>query len=385
MTENIFQILLVEDNPGDARLILQMVKEFESIHAELQRKATLQEVMELQDLKKWDVILLDLSLPDAFGINLLKSVQQKFKNIPIIVLTGMNDSEMVKNMVGEGVQDYLLKSGTDRVLLERAILYSIWRNKYNDQRIEMEATLREKKKLEELNTSLNKALLKLELSNKQLEEFAYVATHNLRAPMVNLVSLVEMYHPQENSNSIFEKIKFTSTTLNNILNDLIDIVVLNKPPIDTKTIIFNDLLEAVEKSIENQIISSGAMICCDFSEAPSITYPYSRLKSIVLNLLINSIKYKSPDRKCEIKIETKKKEDFICLTVTDNGIGIDMKKHGDKLFRAFKQLHKDDKGKGLGLYIIKSQVEILGGKVNVESELGKGSTFTIWMKDKPEV
>jgi signal transduction histidine kinase len=385
MIENIFQILLVEDNPGDARLILQMVKEFESIKAELHRKSTLQEVMELTDLKKWDVILLDLSLPDAFGINLLKSVQQKFKDIPIIVLTGMNDSEMIKNMVGEGVQDYLLKSSTDTVLLERAILYSIWRNKYNDQRIEMEATLREKKKLEELNTSLNKALLKLELSNKQLEEFAYVATHNLRAPMVNLVSLVEMYHPSENGNGVFEKIKYTSNNLNNILSDLIDIVVLNKPAMDTKLISFDEVLDSIEKNMAPQIASTGAVICRDFIEAPSITYPYSRLKSIVLNLVINAIKYRAPDRKCEITVQSKKQDNFICLSVSDNGIGIDMKKHGDKLFRAFKKLHKDDSGKGLGLYIIKSQVEILGGKVNVESELGKGSTFNVFMKDNPEV
>jgi signal transduction histidine kinase len=374
----------VEDNPGDALLMKEMAKDFETIRPDIHHVASLKAVKELKEMD-WDIILLDLTLEDAAGMELLKEVQEKFGSTPIIIFTGMSDGEMIHKVAGEGVQDYLMKSSVDKTLLERSILYAIWRSKYFDQRVEMETALREKKNLEEINERLNKTLHQLERSNKRLEEFAYVATHNLRAPMVNLTSLVELYPQTEKDDEVFDKIRFTTDQMNSTLNDLIDIVLKNKQAGEKRKVRFEELLETVKKSIARQVEESGAEIKGDFSEVESIIYPHAHLQSVLLNLLTNAIKYREPSRKLRVEVRTYRSEQFICLSVKDNGIGIDLKKYGDKLFKAFQRLHLDKLGKGLGLYIIRSQVESLGGQVDVKSEPGKGTEFRVYLVNDPEI
>jgi signal transduction histidine kinase len=377
-------ILLVEDNPGDARLIQEMVRQFETSKVVMEHKSSLKDVEQTDATPHRDVILLDLSLPDASGMELLKKVKEKFSTIPIIILTGLNDVDMVRNAAGEGVQDYLVKSTIDATLLERAVLYATWRSKYFDQRMEMETALREKRKLQEINDRLSHTLQQLEKSKKRLEEFAYVATHNLRAPMVNLSSLVELYEASGNKDGeIFEKIHFTANQMNSTLNDLISLVLVNRPATEKSEIRFDELVKTISASISEQL--EGVSVRTDFSKAPVLVYPYSHAQSIIQNLLTNAVKYREPDRPLELEIKTFPSGEYICLSVSDNGIGIDLEKYGDKLFKAFQRLHVDGRGKGLGLYIIRSQLESLGGKVEVKSEPGKGSEFRIYFKNDPEI
>jgi signal transduction histidine kinase len=237
--------------------------------------------------------------------------------------------------------------------------------------------------LQEANEGLKNLLDKLERSNKRLEEFAYMSSHNLRAPLANLTSLVSMYGQQKKGDSVFDKINITASQLNTIVNDLTELVALDKPLEDLKNIQFEELLSIVKVILHSQIQSSGAVIISDFTWAPSITYFHSHLQSILLNLLTNAIKYRSPDRTPEIKIKTRHTADFVTLSLSDNGIGIDLDKHRNKLFGAFKRLGSDADGKGLGLYIVKRQAEQFGGKVEVNSKLGEGTEFIVYLKDNP--
>lgn len=237
--------------------------------------------------------------------------------------------------------------------------------------------------LQEANTGLKEVLERFEKSNRRLEEFAYMASHNLKAPLANLTSLVSMYGREKKNDFVFEKIHLTTNQLNTIVSDLTDLVALDTPVVDKKLIHFDELLRSIKVSIEIQLFTSDASIFSDFSNAPSITYPHSHLQSILLNLLTNALKYRSTERKPVIKIKTQKAGDFIILSVADNGIGIDLEKYKDKIFKAFKRLSHEQDGKGLGLYIVKRQVESLGGIIEAQSKSGEGTTFIVKLKDNP--
>lgn len=103
----------------------------------------------------------------------------------------------------------------------------------------------------------------------------------------------------------------------------------------------------------------------------------SFLESIFINLISNAIKYRCPSRKLEISVKTKSKDKRNLLVVKDNGLGIDLKRHGNKLFHMYRTFHNNDDARGVGLFLVKSKVEALGGDITVKSELGKGSSFSI--------
>ena len=108
-----------------------------------------------------------------------------------------------------------------------------------------------------------------------------------------------------------------------------------------------------------------------------IEYNPAYLESIILNLLSNAIKYRDPEKKPMVTINLFQENENVFLTVSDNGLGIDMEKHGDKLFGMYKTFHGNKNSKGIGLFITKNQIESMGGTIKVESEPGKGTTFEI--------
>ncbi|OCC28252.1 Histidine kinase [Leptospira interrogans serovar Canicola] len=101
------------------------------------------------------------------------------------------------------------------------------------------------------------------------------------------------------------------------------------------------------------------------------------MESILLNFLTNAVKYRHPDRVPEITLNAERQENRLILSIKDNGLGIDMKKYGDKLFGMYKTFHNNKDAKGIGLFITKNQVEAMGGKIEVESRLNNGTTFRI--------
>lgn len=230
---------------------------------------------------------------------------------------------------------------------------------------------------------LTKELLK---KNGELEKFAYITSHNLRAPVVNLKSLTEMHAagnlPQALEAEINSKIRQSVKQLDNTLNDLVEIVSSKSgEQVIKESLNLPTELEQVMASIENQIQLSQAEIDTDFSEVENINFPKRYLTSILLNLLTNAIKYRSPQRPLVIKIKTNIHKDFTILSFSDNGIGINMQKFGHKVFGLYQRFHNNIDGKGLGLYIIKSQVEAMDGKIEVESAENESTTFRIHFYD----
>lgn len=233
-----------------------------------------------------------------------------------------------------------------------------------------------KKKEFELMT-ISDELLK---SNNELKKFAYIISHNLRGPVVNistLISMIDQSSINEENDMILDKVGFSVRKLENTLNDLIEVVSHQKPETRALTLLnLDEELHDTMQSIESQIKESGVSITTNFG-VRSIIYSKSYLNSIFLNLLTNAIKYRSEDRPLNIHIATKDENGTTILVFEDNGKGINMEKNGTKIFGLYQRFHTHVEGKGIGLFMIKSHIESLGGTINVKSILDKGTIFEV--------
>jgi signal transduction histidine kinase len=145
---------------------------------------------------------------------------------------------------------------------------------------------------------------------------------------------------------------------------------------------FRQILDSVKDSLAHELIGGYCSIETKF-EVEEIPFNKSYLESVLINLVSNAIKYKSPERLLRIILQTSvNQNDEVVLTVQDNGLGIDLKRHQENLFGLYQKFHSNSDGTGLGLYMVKSQIMALGGTIEVQSEVGKGTTFIITFKKK---
>ena len=248
-------------------------------------------------------------------------------------------------------------------------------------------------KMQELNSALELEITKAELNakqieikNRELEELAYVAAHDLKAPVTNLNVLIEMIdtHSIQGDKDIelFNKLKNNIEQVYKKVFSLNDVINFKTTLKDKKELLeFKRVFKEVEQSILDQLNSTNTTLDVDFSECPEIEYPPLHLNRILHNLLTNSMKYKSPDRLLKIEVKTRKINGSVCLNVKDNGLGFDAEKQGEKVFGLFKRLHTHVEGVGVGLYIVKSIVEAHGGKIEVISRPNEGALFTIHLNN----
>ena len=226
----------------------------------------------------------------------------------------------------------------------------------------------------------------LKSQNEELQRFAYIISHNLRAPIVNITSLLDLYnhkHPADGENiEIIENLKISTQILNSTLEDLIEVVSIKKNKLPKiERVSFKKLLKNIERSLSKQFKESGAVIVSDYSKAPHINYIYSHLENFIINLTTNSIKYKHPDRNPVIEIKSYQEEGFTVIEFRDNGIGLDLERYKDRLFGLYQRFHSHVDGKGLGLYLIREQIRAHDGNLQVESTVGVGTTFYIHLRN----
>lgn len=223
----------------------------------------------------------------------------------------------------------------------------------------------------------------LKLKNKELEEFSYVAAHDLRAPLTNMQSLFGML---ESSNAItdevkpiFDKLKYVGKLMCDKLKALNNVIALKSNLEEKKEkVIFKDVVEKIKAIHSEKIIGSRAIIKEDFTALPTINYNPVQFDSILHNLISNAIKYKHPRRKPIIHASTHLENNKPVLIIKDNGLGFDTSNGKNKVFGLFKRMHTHVEGLGVGLYIIHSIIVGNGGKIEVESEENKGTQFKIY-------
>ena len=226
--------------------------------------------------------------------------------------------------------------------------------------------------------SLSQDLIK---QNHELERFAYVASHDLRSPGVNLIALLQLWEESEEEQekaNLMEIIKEVADNLIVKLDDLIEMLRSKHESYAVHELLtFKQVYNQVVKNLSADIKKSNVVLNYDFSEAPSIKYPKSYLESILQNLISNAIKYRSPKRTPHISVKTFSVNGKIFMELNDNGLGIDLKKHGENIFGIYQTFHDNNNSKGVGLYITKAQVVAMGGNIEVESTPDAGTTFLI--------
>ncbi|MBC8884420.1 PAS domain S-box protein [Flavobacterium piscinae] len=222
-------------------------------------------------------------------------------------------------------------------------------------------------------------------NNKDLKQFSYITSHNFRAPLSNLTGLLHLLEdvPIENDElqEILNGFKRSTHLLNETIEDLVKVVIIkDNPSILKEDISIKEIFENVFFQLNNQINLYKPTIKFDIEDSLTIHINKAYMESIILNLMSNAIKYRSQDKTPKISIKAVEKENFVNLVIKDNGIGIDLDKNGDKIFGLYQRFHDYPDSKGLGLYLVKSQIEAMGGSIEVESQVGKGTQFTLTFK-----
>jgi PAS domain S-box-containing protein len=230
-----------------------------------------------------------------------------------------------------------------------------------------------------------KLILELVQNNKDLRQFSYITSHNLRAPIASLLGLTNLIDNYDIKDPVLEKIlkgiKDSAYRFDETIRDLIEVLnIKDRPSIPKEEIRLSVVYDSVIHQCTDFINESGAVITSCFSEAPFINFNKAYLKSILLNLLTNAIKYRCPTKKLQIHIHTKNLIDNIILEFEDNGLGFDVTENKDKLFGLYQRFHENIDGKGIGLFLIKTQMESLNGTIGVKSNIGKGAIFTLTFK-----
>lgn len=220
--------------------------------------------------------------------------------------------------------------------------------------------------------------------NNELEQFTYVATHDLKTPLANIsgyLDLLEMdlENPSDDIKDSLKWMKYSVREAMNVIKELTSALKARNDKDDLLVHInMDNLVESILSGMRSMIKEKKVLFICDFTEVDEFQYYPTALRSILQNLISNAILYLKPEQDGVIRIHTEKLGDHsVCICVQDNGVGIDLEKNRDKLLGLFKRVTNDGSGSGIGMYIINKLLENYGGKLEIESEVGVGSTFQI--------
>ncbi|SDB19342.1 PAS domain S-box-containing protein [Flavobacteriaceae bacterium MAR_2010_188] len=224
-----------------------------------------------------------------------------------------------------------------------------------------------------------------ESQNKRLLNFAHIVSHNLSSHYSNidmLLKLMELEAKDMHDSPICNMISEAVRNLGETLENLSDVAVINtSTKQEVSRVNLLNYVNLVITQIHGIILQNRAKIVVDVNEGLYVKVIPAYLESILLNLLSNAIKYKSEDRELHIEISAKRLHNFVQINVKDNGMDIDLKTQGSKVFGMYKTFHNHEDSRGLGLFITKNQVDAMEGEISVVSEVNTGSNFKILLKD----
>ena len=229
--------------------------------------------------------------------------------------------------------------------------------------------------------SISKKNKKLHRLNNQLSDFAQITAHNLRSPIGNLGFLINFYENaknEEEKDEIFSNFKSVAKNLQSTTNVLLESITIKSEGIENvQKIDLTKVFDHTKQLLTGEIKSTEAVVTSNFSEVAHVYYNPIYMDSIFMNLMGNALKYRHPDRIPEIHVKTIKRKNIVELIFTDNGLGINLKLQGSKIFKLHKTFHKHKDANGVGLFMTRNQIHAMGGDIRVESEEFKGSTFIV--------
>lgn len=350
------KILLIEDNYDHSLLISDNCREAFGIDHELEHFELLESGLEALEKTHYDILLCDLKLPDSSIENTTERLKSLSLQTPIVVLTSLNDVEIARSLINQGIQDYLPKDELGPELLGRVCTYAIERKRQQ---------------------------VKLENKTEDQQAFCRSLTHDFKSPIRNIGQLSQMLRENinthatllENELDMFDLIDTKVAVINELVDGLyqylkVDIEGAIVEPVDLASLI-ND----VERFVQGRNDRHVELIV---DPLPVIEGIRSQLFVLFQNLIGNGIKYNKNIPEIRISAVENKSENFCAISVSDNGIGIE-KSDQKRIFEPFKRLHSSNQynGSGLGLSIVKRIVENHSGKIVVVSKPRVGTTFSI--------
>ncbi|MDF7811746.1 PAS domain-containing protein [Hymenobacter sp. YC55] len=222
-------------------------------------------------------------------------------------------------------------------------------------------------------------------TNVDLDNFIYTASHDLRAPIANIEGLLHALTQQLPESSatdtqvlpILQMMQGSVERFQKTIDHLTDVTKLQKEHVQPRqTVDLASIVEEVRLDLAPLLESTNAQLEVDLEQCPTISFSQKNLRSVVYNLLSNALKYRHPGRQPKVRIRCQQTEHFAVLEVQDNGLGLEATQQV-RLFGMFQRLHDHVEGTGIGLYMVKRMVENAGGHIQVESQPGVGSTFTV--------
>lgn len=230
-----------------------------------------------------------------------------------------------------------------------------------------------------------KELLKLTMvQNDRLKNFSHIVAHNLRAHTGNIDALLKYFavdHPECTQSELFEHLNDAANRLSDTVSNLAEVAGMTRENRDELVPI--RVTQAVKHAlqvVEPMRKSIGANIAVHVDDSVEVLAIPAFLDSIVLNLISNAIKYRHPNRLCSLSITLIQSERYHTLSFEDNGLGIDLNRHGAKLFGMYNTFHEHPEARGIGLFITKNQIDAMGGYIEVESTPNKGTTFHVHLR-----
>lgn len=348
-----------------------------------------------------DLMQVNNALCDILGYKRSELVGLNFRNITHPEDLSA-DHRLLQQMLDRTVETYthekryIAKSG--RVIWASLTVSLVWDKKdkpkfFISQVVDITARKQLTKQLHEKNAELEKTQQSLINKIAQLEELSYMIAHNLRGPAGNINMLVGILGARQGRSDVNEEARImsevmstedavnmiydASRSLYGSLDSLLSIAEIRmNRSIPFAHCRFDEIVKIVIQQLKAEILEGGVQIDTQF-DIEEIFYPRPYLESILYNLISNSVKYNRPGVQAEVMITTSRYADKVKLSVKDNGLGIDMTLHGDKVFQLKQTFHSGKNAKGIGLYLVKTQVESLGGSISVQSAINEGSEFVV--------
>ena len=255
----------------------------------------------------------------------------------------------------------------------------------NGKQVKMRGILMDIERYKITEVALTKSLELTTRSNQQLKNFTHILSHDIRNHASNLLtisSLVDSGQLNEENAEMFEQIKNIFVGLNSTLEELSNAIRIKESVVSQEVLNFEDITRKVTVILENEIKLHQVEINCSF-DVGHVYFPKIYLESILLNLISNAIKYRSDAVQPLITLKTYRDlNQKTILECSDNGLGINLELHGKKIFGLYKTFHDRDDAHGVGLFLVKTQIESQAGQIEVFSTQGKGSTFKITFNEQ---
>ena len=372
------KVLLIEDNLAEARLLKEILKGNEKKEFHLVNVSRLSEAISLLQQTNFDVILLDLTLPDSQGLASLAPLFITAPKLPIVVLTNTNDDNLALAALRQGAQDYLIKREVSLEILTRSLCYAI-------ERKQMEEALRESN--EALKMSVIERTNQLEKAqelNQLKTEFVSMLSHDFRNPLNKILlsaGLLEESRDRLTKDQQVSYFRMIRSAIKDMDQLLTEVLLIGRSDSGRLYCQFDlvDLLDYCQKLVESFTVKPEPQLAIIFQVEGSLErglWDINLIKHILTNLLGNALKYSPQGNPVEFKIIVESEQ--VVFKIVDRGIGIPSKDK-ENLFKPFYRGSNVDniQGTGLGLAIVGRCVEAHKGQIHLESEEGKGTKITV--------